>query len=358
MKAQTLKFSLIFLVITLTAACSNQEYDRYIEKGLDHLGEKEYHQAAVQFERALQLQEGDRTAAAYYHQANQMDNALEEYRQKDYDSALESLEAVIARKNGLKTIEQEAVQLTSRIMDTLNQTSEIEEEITLIKSLLANESFNTAQDKLKELQAKLEQDEGLAVYQPKVQQFLEDADKGLRAMETEVNEEQPKKEQNEEKDKSEVTKKEETSQTREDPPPKEAISYQTYHNERFGFSLQYPEGWVMEPPPTNGDGATFKNGEATLIAYGGHTNIVQQGETIETYYETELEGIEAEIAYQRLGDDWYVVSYESAGTIYYNKFFFDESTFNSFRVSYPASKQSIYGPVTTHIAENFRSAAY
>lgn len=352
MKVQIIKFSLLFSFMLLTAGCSNQEYERYIEKGLDHLGEKEYHQAALQFERALQQKEGDRTAVAYYHQANQMDNALEEYSEKDFDSALESIEAVIARTNGLKTIEEEAKKLKSKVLAEQKKRSEIEEEITLIESLIANESYNIAEDKLKELQSVLNQDEDLADFQTQAEQLVGEATKGLETMDTAVMPE-PKKKQEEEKTSATAPKEE-----KEAPPPKEKQSYNTYQNERFGFSLQYPEGLTMDPPPTNGDGATFRNSEFVLTAYGGHTNTVQQGETIGTYYKRDMESIAVNIAYKRLADDWYVISYEEAGTIFYKKSFFGENSFNTFVISYPATKQEEYGPVTTHIAETFRNAVY
>ncbi|WP_421381780.1 hypothetical protein ACOJQI_21020 [Bacillus salacetis] len=349
------KLSLLLTIFIALAACSNQEYDRYIEKGLDHLGEKEYHQAALQFERALQQKEGDRTAAAYYHQANGMDNALAEYSEKDYDSSLESLEAVIERKNGLETVKEEATRLKSQIMEMVNKTREVEGEIKLIESLIANESFTTAQDKLNDLLPKLEKDEDLAAYQPQAQQLMEKANTGLKAMDTKVQEEAPKKEQKE--DKAKVTKKDSSPQATKEMTPK-SRAYNTYNNERFGFSLQYPEGMTMDPPSTNGDGGTFRNGDLTVTAYGGHTNTVQQGETIGTYYKQDLENITASIAYKRLADDWYVISYEEDGTIYYKKFFFGEQSFNTFIISYPASKQDEYGSVTTHIAETFTSGAY
>ncbi|TLS38599.1 hypothetical protein [Pseudalkalibacillus caeni] len=352
------RLSLLLTIMIVLAACSNQEYDRYIEKGIDHLGEKEYHQAALQFERALQQKEGDRTAAAYYHQANQMDNALAEYSQKDYDSSLESLETVIARKNGLKTVEEEATRLKSKIMEIVNKTRKVEAEIKLIESLIEKESFNTAQDKLKDLEPKLEKDEDLAVYQSQSQKLMEQADMGLKAMETKVQNEDPKKKQKEDKDKSEVTKKDSHQATKANPLNQKSIVYSTYNNERFGFSLQIPEGMTMDPPPTNGDGGTFRNGELTVTAYGGHTNTVQQGETIGTYYKQDMESITTNIAYKRLADDWYVISYEEAGTIYYKKFFFGENSFNTFIISYPSSMQHKYGSVTTHIAKTFTSAAY
>ena len=34
-------------------------------------------------------------------------------------------------------------------------------------------------------------------------------------------------------------------------------SYLTYHNERFGFAIQYPNTFRLSEPPANGDGIAF-----------------------------------------------------------------------------------------------------
>ena len=137
----------------------------------------------------------------------------------------------------------------------------------------------------------------------------------------------------------------------------ETLKYQSYVNGRFGFTMQYPEGLTMDPPPTNGDGARFYNSEFELTAYAGHTNIVSEGETVQTYYQQDLNSISGPIAYQKLKDNWYVISYEENGKIFYKKFFFGQDVFNTFIISYPASKQEKYGPITTHIAKTYGTSA-
>lgn len=63
------------LILLLLSACSNEDYDKAMEQGVQSLGNEEYHQAAVYFERAKQEQD-DQEAAAYYQQASAMDEAL------------------------------------------------------------------------------------------------------------------------------------------------------------------------------------------------------------------------------------------------------------------------------------------
>lgn len=113
----------------------------------------------------------------------------------------------------------------------------------------------------------------------------------------------------------------------------------------------------MDAPPANGDGAKFYNGKFDITAYGGNTNIVNDGETIEKYYQEDIDSISAKIAYKRLTKDWYAISYEENGRITYKKFFFGESVFNAFIISYPANEQEKYGSITTHISNAFISSA-
>lgn len=114
----------------------------------------------------------------------------------------------------------------------------------------------------------------------------------------------------------------------------------------------------MAPPPTNGDGVRFYSEDFEVTAYGNHTNIISENETIETYYNEDLNSIPVNIAYKRLTANWYVLSYEQNGLITYKKFFFGNEVANTIIMTYPASEQSKYGNSVTHIIESFRSSAY
>lgn len=129
--------------------------------------------------------------------------------------------------------------------------------------------------------------------------------------------------------------------------------YNSYTNDRYGFSVQYPNNFIMDPPSQNGDGATFHNDEFFLTAYSGYTNVIKSGETIEEYFQEDLESINEEIAYQKLSDNWYVISYKENEKIIYKKFYFGDVTFSTFIITYPASKQEEYGELTTYISNSF-----
>lgn len=93
MKLQSL--ILLFALITFLTSCSNESYQHAIDQGMKELGQKNYHQAAIYFELALNEKAGDRDAASYFDQATNMERAKKAYKEKDYESAIKSLDVVI-----------------------------------------------------------------------------------------------------------------------------------------------------------------------------------------------------------------------------------------------------------------------
>lgn len=335
--------SVVFSIVSLLllASCSNNnEYQDAMDKGINSLGEKDYQQASIYFEIALKEKEGDANAQSYFDQVQQMKNTVDAVEQKEFDQALVTLQSIIDNKNVLKTLQEEAQKLKDHIITEKELISSFEEKMTLVRNLISKKSFGLAKKELQLLQERITTNETLlSDYQTELTKLTEQVDTAL--IDTEESREQVK-----------VETKETNNNTQ-----KENVTYNVYQNERFGFSLQYPTNLTMDPPPTNGDGATFRNNELTITAYGYHTNVINDGETIETYYEQELNDIPVEITYKQLNTDWYVLSYNENGQIIYKKFFFGDHSANTFIITYPSSKQETYGPITTHISKTFVPAA-
>ena len=49
-------------------------------------------------------------------------------------------------------------------------------------------------------------------------------------------------------------------------------AYKTYHNQRFGYRIDYPADFRPQPEADNGDGRRFTSpdGQAVLSAYAGY----------------------------------------------------------------------------------------
>lgn len=346
MKLQSL--ILLFALITFLISCSNESYQHAIDQGMKELGQKNYHQAAIYFELALNEKAGDRDAASYFDQATNMERAKKAYKEKDYESAIKSLDVVINEQNGLKTVQDEAETLRKQIMEENNQTSSVEEKITFINELLKKNNISEAEKELKLIQATISSNEILNVYESKVNELIKQVE--LATSETDENEQLSNSTNEKNEKEKEKERKKESKQ--------KSISYQHYTNERYGFSLKVPSNLKMAPPPTNGDGVRFYIEDFEVTAYGHHTNIISENETIETYYNEDLNSIPVNIAYKRLTANWYVLSYEQNGLITYKKFFFGNEVANTIIMTYPASEQSKYGSTVTHMIESFRSSAY
>lgn len=305
-----------------------------MEKGLKSLGEKDYHQASIYFESALHEKEGEKDATSYFTQANEMETAIQAYEKKEFDEAIDSLDRVIDEKDGLQTLQTEATALKKQILTEKELITSVEKKILFIKDLIKKNNDSEAQEQLQLLQKEIDSNKLLANYQSEVTELL-------KQVQTDSN----KNEEEQEPIKIEENKEE------------QKISYQTYTNGRFGFSVQHPSNFTIDPPPTNGDGAVIHNEELEIRAFGSHTNVISQNETIDTYYKEDLQTIDKEIAYKKLTDKWYVLSYIENGNIVYKKFFFGDEVSNTLILTYPESQKEKYDRVVTHIAKTFGSSA-
>lgn len=128
------------------------------------------------------------------------------------------------------------------------------------------------------------------------------------------------------------------------------IKYKTYKNERFGFSINYPDFLVEDIPPTNDDGLLFKSIDGTeeLVVFG-YNNIENKG--LKETYDEEIILIN-DIKYKSIGDNWYVISWEEDGSIYYKKVVVGEKSTNVFSYKYPSNKKNFFDEI---IKEGIRS---
>jgi hypothetical protein len=99
----------------------------------------------------------------------------------------------------------------------------------------------------------------------------------------------------------------------------------TYANPRFGTETDYPADLftVQDPPPENGDGATFRtaDGRGQLAIYGAY-NV--ENDTPASYVAKSYEFKTA--TYKRVTAEFYVVSEASGADIYYDRATFHLTT--------------------------------
>lgn len=133
------------------------------------------------------------------------------------------------------------------------------------------------------------------------------------------------------------------------------ILYDTYYNERFGFSLPIPiELLSPEPAPANGDGRTFSNNNVLLRVFGSLVGVVDEGlgdSKAERLART-INALDVDITYQKVLKDGFAYSgYDPIGDIVYGLVLYDPACLKqaSIIISYAPSVRHIFDDVVTEM---------
>jgi hypothetical protein len=134
--------------------------------------------------------------------------------------------------------------------------------------------------------------------------------------------------------------------------------YDTYHNDRFDYSIDYPKEVLFpQGESDNSDGQKFlsKDANASLIVYGSNNALNQ---SLEDLYREESRGGTAEnpqkvVTYKTLKDNWFVVSGYNSGRIFYQKTIFHDDVLKTFLFEYDESEKARYDPIVKRLATSF-----
>lgn len=162
-------------------------------------------------------------------------------------------------------------------------------------------------------------------------------------------------------DNSETDRDAESNKEDED---KDEEAYESYVNERFGFSVEYPSSFEADYMPDNNDGIEVHDDSAVIIASGSHAGIteddstfIKDAESIKVFYDKALSDLEEEgysISYKKLDDDWYVISYFDGTNNVYEKSIMDDDFIANLSIEYPADLQEDYGPMVERVSDTFK----
>jgi hypothetical protein len=132
--------------------------------------------------------------------------------------------------------------------------------------------------------------------------------------------------------------------------PALAQSYKKYCNERFGFCVEHPANFGMEPAPTNNDGRAFYDGEGFRLSVSGINNIMD--ETLKSEMLSQEQNFDT-ISYRTSGSNWYVLSGLKGKEIVYLKTFVGKGSINHLYIRYPSGMKAEYESVVTRISRSF-----
>jgi hypothetical protein len=144
----------------------------------------------------------------------------------------------------------------------------------------------------------------------------------------------------------------------------DAEEYNTYINQSFGISIEYPTNILNPRAKSEKDDVIefhSKDDEDVLLIVSGMDNI--KSKILESSYQENTRAWKTEnprkaIKYKLLKDNWFVVSGFNAGVnsriIFYQKTIFNNNQFKSFYFQYPESMKSFYDPIVKRMSDSFK----
>ncbi len=129
--------------------------------------------------------------------------------------------------------------------------------------------------------------------------------------------------------------------------------YTKYCNARYGFCVEYPVTFGMEPAPTNNDGRVFYDRDGFSMRVYGSYNALEHSFHDEMKEEAQAFDI---ITYKAAKNNWYVLSGYKDNTIIYIKTYMsrDREIFYHLRISYPAKYKTEYNKIVAKVSKSFK----
>lgn len=134
-------------------------------------------------------------------------------------------------------------------------------------------------------------------------------------------------------------------------PTNDAISYDTYTNPRFGFSIMYPTFLSPQPEPENGDGRIFKGENEEMSVFASY-NVLD--DSIEKLFKECKSNYIGTVSYAVQKDNWFVVSgTDEEGTILYRKTILTNDIEYTVNLIYPKAKKQLYDGIVEKVTKSF-----
>ena len=134
-----------------------------------------------------------------------------------------------------------------------------------------------------------------------------------------------------------------------------ASGWTRYVNARFGTGIDYDAGWFLPlPAPENGDGQAFVSTDGLgWFAVFGQQNYDDLDPRAMMARDREMAGYDT-VTYEASGKNWYVLSGQSGGDIFYRKAVVDAANglVHVFEITYPPAQLATYDPIVTRMAKS------
>ncbi len=136
-----------------------------------------------------------------------------------------------------------------------------------------------------------------------------------------------------------------------------ADNWLTYHNDRYGTTIDYPNQFKAEPPPGSDDGRTFKSADGARFSVYASYNALDFD--VAKFQDSTLKNLDPSeaVTYKAHGDNWFVISGTKGSDIFYERHLLSHGgqMTEGFSISYPAAAKQSYDPIVARMAKSFRA---
>jgi hypothetical protein len=138
--------------------------------------------------------------------------------------------------------------------------------------------------------------------------------------------------------------------------PAGADDWLTYHNDRYGTTIEYPGRFKLEPPPDSDDGRKFKSADGAEFTVSASSNALDFDLPGYRDFILKHPSPGAVVTYQARGGNWFVVSGTQGANIFYERHLLTHNAqmTEDFAISYPALLKETYDPIAARMAKSFR----
>ncbi len=132
--------------------------------------------------------------------------------------------------------------------------------------------------------------------------------------------------------------------------------YREYVNQRYGYSICYPEGiFVPQGEPPSRDGQVFLAQDGAELRVHADYNVSYksiQDDFKDTISDENRKGV---VTFKLQKGNSYAVSGKNSGNIFYRKTILEGGQFITFRAVYPETASAVYGDVITAVSKCLKS---
>lgn len=130
--------------------------------------------------------------------------------------------------------------------------------------------------------------------------------------------------------------------------------YKTYYNEKFGFSIDFPNNFTKAEGNKDRNGAKFYSIDRnTILTVYGMNNTHR--ENPEVLFRTDLSVIKGNITYNAIRGNSYAISWTDNNMIYHRRVEAGLGCMNIFMLQYPVNQASTYNAILDDINRSFKT---